>query len=221
MLKRATYAITVPRTVFAFSARIVRALASLLSPEARGRGSIGSEEHAKTSAGPLLSSRPPGHPTRGSPARSRRRREKREAFESLRATKRGVVLPPEFGRRRRHGVRARAGSARGGRERGRARDRPRARDRGGGSGGSQRASVRDRADATVRAPPARIRRDAKKRAPDSLARSGLPRPREDADFPSLHRRNIVATVNLDCKLDLKTIAFHARNVEYNPKVRKP
>jgi len=29
----------------------------------------------------------------------------------------------------------------------------------------------------------------------------------------------VATVNLDCKLDLKTIAFHARNVEYNPKVR--
>jgi len=31
-------------------------------------------------------------------------------------------------------------------------------------------------------------------------------------------RNIVATVNLDCKLDLKTIAFHARNVEYNPKV---
>jgi len=35
------------------------------------------------------------------------------------------------------------------------------------------------------------------------------------------RRNIVATVNLDCKLDLKTIAFHARNVEYNPKVRQP
>ena len=34
------------------------------------------------------------------------------------------------------------------------------------------------------------------------------------------RRNIVATVNLDCKLDLKTIAFHARNVEYNPKVRR-
>jgi len=32
-----------------------------------------------------------------------------------------------------------------------------------------------------------------------------------------HHRNIVATVNLDCKLDLKTIAFHARNVEYNPK----
>ncbi|CAG8434327.1 1353_t:CDS:2 [Diversispora eburnea] len=29
--------------------------------------------------------------------------------------------------------------------------------------------------------------------------------------------NIVATVNLDCKLDLKTIALHARNAEYNPK----
>lgn len=37
---------------------------------------------------------------------------------------------------------------------------------------------------------------------------------------SRSRRNIVATVNLDCKLDLKTIAFHARNVEYNPKVRE-
>lgn len=34
-------------------------------------------------------------------------------------------------------------------------------------------------------------------------------------FPS---RNIVATVNLDCRLDLKTIALHARNAEYNPKV---
>lgn len=31
-------------------------------------------------------------------------------------------------------------------------------------------------------------------------------------------RNIVATVNLDCRLDLKTIALHARNAEYNPKV---
>jgi TATA-box binding protein (TBP) (component of TFIID and TFIIIB) len=28
----------------------------------------------------------------------------------------------------------------------------------------------------------------------------------------------VATVNLDCRLDLKTIALHARNAEYNPKV---
>jgi TATA-box binding protein (TBP) (component of TFIID and TFIIIB) len=28
----------------------------------------------------------------------------------------------------------------------------------------------------------------------------------------------VATVNLDCRLDLKNIALHARNAEYNPKV---
>ena len=34
----------------------------------------------------------------------------------------------------------------------------------------------------------------------------------------LPSRNIVATVNLDCRLDLKTIALHARNAEYNPKV---
>lgn len=31
-------------------------------------------------------------------------------------------------------------------------------------------------------------------------------------------RNIVSTVNLGCKLDLKTIALRARNAEYNPKV---
>lgn len=34
-------------------------------------------------------------------------------------------------------------------------------------------------------------------------------------------QNIVATVNLDCRLDLKTIALHARNAEYNPKVCIP
>jgi transcription initiation factor TFIID TATA-box-binding protein len=33
-------------------------------------------------------------------------------------------------------------------------------------------------------------------------------------------QNIVATVNLDCRLDLKTIALHARNAEYNPKVHE-
>nr|AAA79368.1 TATA binding protein [Pneumocystis wakefieldiae] len=33
--------------------------------------------------------------------------------------------------------------------------------------------------------------------------------------PSL--QNIVATVNLDCRLDLKTIALQRRNAEYNPK----
>lgn len=32
-------------------------------------------------------------------------------------------------------------------------------------------------------------------------------------------RNIVSTVNLDCKLDLKAIALQARNAEYNPKVQ--
>lgn len=31
-------------------------------------------------------------------------------------------------------------------------------------------------------------------------------------------QNIVATVNLMCKLDLKNIALTARNAEYNPKV---
>lgn len=31
-------------------------------------------------------------------------------------------------------------------------------------------------------------------------------------------QNIVATVNLSCKLDLKAIALKARNAEYNPKV---
>lgn len=36
---------------------------------------------------------------------------------------------------------------------------------------------------------------------------------------TVSQRNIVATVNLDCRLDLKTIALHARNAEYNPKVR--
>ncbi|ORD93962.1 TBP [Enterospora canceri] len=30
-------------------------------------------------------------------------------------------------------------------------------------------------------------------------------------------QNVVATVNLNCKLDLKSIALHARNAEYNPK----
>lgn len=36
-------------------------------------------------------------------------------------------------------------------------------------------------------------------------------------FVFLFFRNIVCTVNLDCKLDLKKIALHARNAEYNPK----
>lgn len=32
-------------------------------------------------------------------------------------------------------------------------------------------------------------------------------------------RNVVSTCSMGCKLDLKTIALHARNAEYNPKVR--
>lgn len=32
-------------------------------------------------------------------------------------------------------------------------------------------------------------------------------------------QNVVATINLDVKLDLKQVAMHARNAEYNPKVR--
>ena len=32
-------------------------------------------------------------------------------------------------------------------------------------------------------------------------------------------QNVVATVNLGTRLDLKAIALHARNAEYNPKVR--
>ena len=35
--------------------------------------------------------------------------------------------------------------------------------------------------------------------------------------PGLNPQNVVATVNLECKLDLKAIALHARNAEYNPK----
>lgn len=34
-------------------------------------------------------------------------------------------------------------------------------------------------------------------------------------------QNMVATVNLGCKLDLKQIALHARNSEYNPKASTP
>lgn len=41
---------------------------------------------------------------------------------------------------------------------------------------------------------------------------------QKAEQAVVHLRNIVATVNLDCRLDLKTIALHARNAEYNPKV---
>ncbi|XP_063698636.1 uncharacterized protein LOC134829486 [Culicoides brevitarsis] len=40
-------------------------------------------------------------------------------------------------------------------------------------------------------------------------------PADSGILPQL--QNIVSTVNLNCKLDLKKIALHARNAEYNPK----
>ncbi len=39
-------------------------------------------------------------------------------------------------------------------------------------------------------------------------------PSPETDPPP---RNVVSTVNLDCRVDLKTIALRARNAEYNPK----
>jgi len=39
----------------------------------------------------------------------------------------------------------------------------------------------------------------------------------DIYYHFVYGRNIVSTVNLDCKLDLKAIALQARNAEYNPK----
>lgn len=55
--------------------------------------------------------------------------------------------------------------------------------------------------------------------PHSVGASTPMTPRTPADFgvgpPQL--QNIVSTVNLGCKLDLKRIALHARNAEYNPK----
>ncbi|KAL9940575.1 hypothetical protein V8E36_000063 [Tilletia maclaganii] len=45
--------------------------------------------------------------------------------------------------------------------------------------------------------------------------SALPETPSHGIVPTL--QNIVATVNLDVRLDLKTIALHARNAEYNPK----
>ncbi|KAH9934967.1 uncharacterized protein B0H18DRAFT_979211 [Fomitopsis serialis] len=55
--------------------------------------------------------------------------------------------------------------------------------------------------------------------PAPLAGPSTPGPQHitavEGIVPTL--QNIVATVNLDCRLDLKTIALHARNAEYNPK----
>ncbi|KAL1236504.1 TATA-box-binding protein [Trichinella pseudospiralis] len=44
-----------------------------------------------------------------------------------------------------------------------------------------------------------------------------PTPSVDTSMPVPQLQNIVSTVNLGCKLDLKQIALQARNAEYNPK----
>ncbi|OCF40532.1 TATA-box-binding protein [Kwoniella heveanensis CBS 569] len=54
-----------------------------------------------------------------------------------------------------------------------------------------------------------------KRAPQKVTSSVPEITAVQGLVPTL--QNIVATVNLECRLDLKTIALHARNAEYNPK----
>ncbi|KAL1410307.1 TATA-binding protein (TBP) [Vanrija albida] len=60
---------------------------------------------------------------------------------------------------------------------------------------------------------------------EQYGKTGAPPIRPPASVPEITAvqglvpvlQNIVATVNLECRLDLKTIALHARNAEYNPK----
>ncbi|KAF0987873.1 hypothetical protein HZS_8113 [Henneguya salminicola] len=42
-------------------------------------------------------------------------------------------------------------------------------------------------------------------------------PAEDIYHVEPHIQNIVSTIDLSCKVDLRTIALHARNAEYNPR----
>ena len=49
-------------------------------------------------------------------------------------------------------------------------------------------------------------------SPVSLCVPTPKKPSAETFFSPL-KRNIVATVNLDCRLDLKTIALHARNAD--------
>ena len=42
------------------------------------------------------------------------------------------------------------------------------------------------------------------------------RERKRPDWPAPQIQNVVATCNLDCRLDLKVIAQHGRNIEYRP-----
>jgi len=59
---------------------------------------------------------------------------------------------------------------------------------------------------------------------DASTSAGAVVPAEEVDrskhpsgiVPQL--QNVVATVDLGCRLELKDIALHARNAEYNPKV---
>ncbi|KAL0484720.1 transcription initiation factor TFIID TATA-box-binding protein [Acrasis kona] len=43
------------------------------------------------------------------------------------------------------------------------------------------------------------------------------RQNEDEDESTLTITNVVSSVDLKCKIDLKTVALHMRNAEYNPK----
>ncbi|KAK0715175.1 hypothetical protein B0H67DRAFT_490156 [Lasiosphaeris hirsuta] len=55
--------------------------------------------------------------------------------------------------------------------------------------------------------------------PESPANRRDPRARDSIkpDWPMPVLQNVVATVNLDCRIDLKVLADQARNVEYNRK----
>ncbi|CAO1620400.1 unnamed protein product [Sympodiomycopsis kandeliae] len=77
-------------------------------------------------------------------------------------------------------------------------------------GGIKGAAASPNGNATVASTPADSKdvSDFKGSSADAAVQQGLP-------LPVL--QNIVATVNLDVRLDLKTIALHARNAEYNPK----
>lgn len=59
---------------------------------------------------------------------------------------------------------------------------------------------------------------------DDLGKKGKKKPdakrrksQETDGARNVLHRNIVATVNMGCRLDLKKIALHAKNAEYNPK----
>lgn len=76
------------------------------------------------------------------------------------------------------------------------------------------------ASATAELPPATPTSNLMSAGMFSVGPNGpmTPRTPMSAD-PSIvpQLQNIVSTVNLGCKLDLKKIALHARNAEYNPK----